>query len=173
VLFPTYPAAQDGDLLSDAFIDERLRNLTGDTGEFEVQHRTLYRVHQRVAAKWRSSRIVLAGDACHVNNPLGGMGMTGGLHDAFSLAQKLLAIHVGEGGEELLDLYERQRRGICVRFIQEHTVNNKRLMEEKDPMQQSRRQKYFMETAADPVKSHEFLLRASMIQSLRDAAAIP
>lgn len=173
VLVPTEPNARDLDLLGDEFIQERLRHLTGDTGQFEVQHRTLYRVHQRVAAKWRLGRIALAGDACHVNNPLGGMGMNGGLHDAFSVAEKLHSILTGTGDEGLLGLYERQRRGICIKFIQEHTINNKKLMEEKDPLLQSRRQAHFMATAADPVKSREFLLRTSMIQSLREASAIP
>jgi 3-(3-hydroxy-phenyl)propionate hydroxylase len=173
VLFPTDPNARDGDLLSDEFVQERLRHLTGDAGPFEIQHRTLYRVHQRVAAKWRAGRIALAGDACHVNNPLGGMGMNGGLHDAFSLAEKLHAILTASGDDTLLDLYERQRRGICLKFIQEHTINNKKLMEEKDPLLQSRRQAHFMETAADPGKAREFLLRASMIQSLREASEIP
>ena len=173
MLFPTDPAARDNDLLSDRFIHERLEHLTGDTGPFDVQHRTLYRVHQRVAAKWRVGRVALAGDACHVNNPLGGMGMNGGLHDAFSLAAKLHSILRDDDSEDLLDLYERQRRGICLKFIQEHTISNKRLMEEKDPLLQIKRQAQFMATAADPQKSQEFLLRASMIQSLRDAALIP
>jgi 3-(3-hydroxy-phenyl)propionate hydroxylase len=173
VLFPTEPGAPDRDLLCDDFIQERLRHLAGTEESFDVNHRTLYRVHQRVAAKWRMGRIALAGDACHVNNPLGGMGMNGGLHDAFSLAEKLHAILCGAGEETLLDLYERQRRGICLKFIQEHTINNKRLMEEKDSLLQTRRQEHFMATAADPSRAREFLLRASMIQSLRDAAAIP
>jgi 3-(3-hydroxy-phenyl)propionate hydroxylase len=129
VLFPTDPDASESVLLSDGFIDDRLRHLTSRPGPFDVKHRTLYRVHQRVAAKWRSGRALLAGDACHINNPLGGMGMPGGLHDAFSLAEKLLAILNGVGDETLLDLYERQRRGICLQFVQEHTINNKKLME--------------------------------------------
>jgi 3-(3-hydroxy-phenyl)propionate hydroxylase len=172
VLFPTEPGAKDTDVLGDAFVQERLAHLTGRAGPFPIGHRTLYRVHQRVASRWRSGRVLLAGDACHVNNPLGGMGMNGGLHDAFSLGAKLLAILRGTGDEGLLDLYERQRRGICLRFVQEHTINNKKLMEEKDPALQRRRQAHFMETAADPLKAREFVMRASMIQSLRDAEAI-
>jgi len=172
VLFPTSAEARDAELLSDAFIHARLAHLTGETGPFEIAHRTLYRVHQRVASQWRVGRVALAGDACHVNNPLGGMGMNGGLHDAFSLGEKLHAILTGQGSEELLNLYERQRRGICLKFIQEHTINNKKLMEEKDPMRQSKREAHFMETVADPGKAREFLLRTSMIQRLRDAAAI-
>jgi len=172
VLFPTEPEGRDEELLSDSFINARLAHLTSRSGPFDIHHRTLYRVHQRVAAQWRVGRVALVGDACHVNNPLGGMGMNGGLHDAFSLAAKLHAILSGQGDDALLDPYERQRRGICLKFIQEHTINNKKLMEEKDPLLQSKRQAHFMEMAADPVQAREFLLRTSMIQSLRDAAAI-
>ncbi len=172
VLVPTDPAARDADLLSDAFIQDRLHRLVDVAGDYAIGHRTLYRVHQRVAQKWRVGRVLLVGDACHINNPLGGMGMNGGLHDAFSVAEKLHAILAGDGDDALLDLYERQRRTICVRFVQEHTIRNKKLMEEKDPDQQRKRQAEFMATAADPARAREFLLKTSMIQSLRDAAAI-
>jgi 3-(3-hydroxy-phenyl)propionate hydroxylase len=172
VLLPTDPEARDPDLLSDAFIQDRLHHLVDAPGDFAIGHRTLYRVHQRVAARWRVGRVLLVGDACHINNPLGGMGMNGGLHDTFNLVEKLAAIVDGHGDTALLDLYERQRRSICVRFVQEHTIRNKKLMEERDPDAQRKRQAEFMATAADPTRARDFLLRTSMIQSLRDAAEI-
>jgi 3-(3-hydroxy-phenyl)propionate hydroxylase len=100
------------------------------------------------------------------------MGMNGGLHDTFNLVEKLGAILEGGGDDDLLDRYERQRRTICIRFVQDHTIRNKKLMEERDPGAQRKRQAEFMATAADPDRAREFLLRTSMIQSLRDAAAI-
>ena len=172
VLIPTDPAAREADLLADGFIQDRLRRLAGVDASFEIVHRTLYRVHQRVARRWRIGRCLLAGDACHINNPLGGMGMNGGLHDAFNLGEKLVSILQGSGGDELLDRYERQRRGICVRFIQEHTIRNKKTMEEMDPKLQEQRQRELERIAADPGAARNFLLRNSMIQSLRDAEAI-
>jgi 3-(3-hydroxy-phenyl)propionate hydroxylase len=172
ILMPTDPQAVDSELLADKFIQARLQHLTQLPGPFEIGHRTLYRIHQRVAKQWRVGRVALVGDACHMNNPLGGMGMNGGLHDAFSLAAKLHAIVSGAGSEELLDLYERQRRGVCVSFVQQHTISNKRLMEEVNPQAQAKRHAEFMEIAADPVKAREFVLRGSMITSLREAAAI-
>jgi 3-(3-hydroxy-phenyl)propionate hydroxylase len=172
VLVPTDPAARDADLLSDAFIQDRLHHLVDAPDDFAIGHRTLYRVHQRVATRWRAGRVLLVGDACHINNPLGGMGMNGGLHDTFNLVEKLCAILDGRGDAGLLDLYERQRRTICVRFVQDHTIRNKQLMEERDPQAQRARQAEYMATAADPARAREFLLRTSMIQSLRDAAAI-
>ena len=53
---------------------------------YEVTHRTAYRVHERVASSYVKGRVMIAGDAAHVNNPLGGMGFNGGIHDAFNLA---------------------------------------------------------------------------------------
>jgi 3-(3-hydroxy-phenyl)propionate hydroxylase len=172
VLVPTDPGAADGSLLADEFVQRTLADLTGLDRRFEITHRTLYRIHQRVAQKWRIGRVLLVGDACHVNNPLGGMGMNGGLHDAFNLAEKLLAVLRGEAGCDLLDLYERQRRGICVKFVQEHSIRNKQMMEEKDPQAQARRHAEMMRTAADPTAARNFMMRGSMIESLRDAAAI-
>ena len=139
---------------------------------YEIVHRTLYRVHQRVATTYRRARVLLAGDAAHINNPLGGMGMNGGIHDAWSLAEALIRIKEGGDPDTLLDRYDRQRRGICLRFVQEHTMNNKRLMESRDPDIQRQRQAELMRAAADPALARQFLLKTSMIQSLRDAALI-
>jgi 3-(3-hydroxy-phenyl)propionate hydroxylase len=134
--------------------------------DYEIVHRTIYRVHQRVAKTWRRGRVLLAGDAAHINNPLGGMGMNGGIHDAWNLAEKLIQIHAGEGDDRLLDRYDRQRRGVCVRFVQEQTIKNRQAIKSKD------RQAELMRIAADPERATDFLLKSSMIASLRDAELI-
>ena len=59
---------------------------------YDIAHVTLYRVHQRVAKTFRQGRAFLAGDAAHINNPLGGMGMNGGIHDAINLTERLAAV---------------------------------------------------------------------------------
>jgi 3-(3-hydroxy-phenyl)propionate hydroxylase len=175
VLFPTTPEneADEALLLSDAFIDERLQHLYRKETPYEIVHRTLYTVNQRVAESYYKGRLALAGDACHINNPLGGMGMNGGLHDAFSLGEKL--VDVFENKLELeaaLAHYDRQRKDVAVRFVQEHTIRNKELMESTDPDLQARRQKFFMETAADPERARDFLLERSMINVLRESQAV-
>lgn len=173
VLIPTDPQIEDDALwLSDRWIQERLHHMAPHDSDYEIIHRTIYRVHQRVADTYRRGRVLLAGDSAHINNPLGGMGMNGGIHDAWHLAEQLIRIHGGADADPLLDLYDRQRRGICVRFVQEHTMNNKKLMESKDPDVQKKRQADFMRAAADPELARKFLLKTSMIQSLRDAAEI-
>ena len=173
VLIPTDPTVEDdARWLSDRWIQDRLHHMAPHDTDYEIVHRSIYRVHQRVAKIWRRGRVMLTGDAAHINNPLGGMGMNGGIHDAWNLADKLIRIHHGEAEDPLLDLYERQRREICVRFVQEHTINNKKLLESKDPDIQQKRQADLMRAAGDADLSRAFLLKTSMIQSLREAAEI-
>ncbi|MEM1113620.1 MAG: NAD(P)/FAD-dependent oxidoreductase [Pseudomonadota bacterium] len=175
VLFPTTPENEDDEalLLSDAFIQERLHHLYDKDGDYDIGHRTLYNVNQRVAETYYSGRVVLVGDACHINNPLGGMGMNGGIHDAYNLAEKLYRVVVdGADHTEAFEHYNRQRRDLAVRFVQEHTIANKKLMEATDEQTQRSRQKMLMETARDPEKARAFLLERAMINCVRDAEAV-
>lgn len=175
VLFPTTPETVDDEarLLSDEFIQQRLQHLWKKDGDYSIGHRTLYNVNQRVAQTYYKGRVVLAGDACHINNPLGGMGMNGGLHDGNNLAAKLVSI-IKDGSDyiEAFEHYNRQRRDLAVRFVQEHTIANKKLMEASDKEAQIARQKMLMETAADPDKAKAFLLERAMINCVRDSEAV-
>jgi len=171
-LFPTTPGDTNEKLLSDEYVQERLHFLADIDGDFEIGHRTLYNVHQRVATKYRIGRVLLGGDSAHVNNPLGGMGMNGGIHDAVNLAEKLVMISNGEATDDILDLYDRQRRIICKRFVQAQTIANKKALEEKDPEAQRQAQDKYMKTAADPALAKEFLMRTSMIDSVRESYEI-
>lgn len=171
------PAPLDIDpdvLLSDEFIQDRLQRITPNPDGYDIHHRTLYKVHQRVAETYRAGQhSLLIGDAAHINNPLGGMGMNGGIHDAFNLCEKLCEI-IFEGGDEdaLLDLYDRQRRDVCVKFVQSQTKKNKALMESMDKDVQEKRQVELMEACATPEKERAFLLQSSMINSVREAYTI-
>jgi 3-(3-hydroxy-phenyl)propionate hydroxylase len=174
ILWPTEPGIPDAHWLSEAHLQQRLHALHPKDGPYVIGHRTLYNVHQRVAETYVRGRAVLAGDAAHINNPLGGMGMNGGLHDAFNLADKLTAI-LQEGADPAarLGLYDRQRRQIALSFVQRHTIENKKLMEAKDPGAQARRQAMLMAAASDPVKAKAFVRERAMIDCLRDSLAIP
>ncbi len=175
VLVPVTPQteAEEAHILSDEFIQARLQHLHARDEDYEIGHRTLYRVHQRVSDTYVRDRIVLAGDACHINNPLGGMGMNGGIHDAVNLAEKLVEILInGEDHAQKLALYDRQRRDLAVQFVQEHTINNKKLMESTDPDIQNKRQKMLMDTAADPQRAHAFIRERAMIDCVRDSLAV-
>ena len=174
VLWPTDAECPDPSVyLSDGHLQERLHRLHDKEGDYDIRHRCIYDVHQRVAETYCKGRVVLVGDACHINNPLGGMGMNGGIHDAVNLGAKLAEILQGgaDPGEQLA-LYDRQRRGLAVRFIQEHTIANKALMESTDPDVQRRRQRDFMEKAADPAKAKAFIMERAMIDCVRESYAI-
>jgi 3-(3-hydroxy-phenyl)propionate hydroxylase len=169
VQFPTSGVTEPDTLLSDAFVQDRLHRLYPKDGPYEIEHRTLYKVHQRVAETYRvGRRVLLAGDAAHVNNPLGGMGMNGGIHDAINLAEKLCAIILeGADLDHQLDSYNKQRRQICIDFIQRRTRENKAMMETDDVALRADRQRTYMEIAADPEREKAYLMEASMINCLR------
>ncbi len=170
-LFPTRVDEPDAEVLSDAGTDARLQALCPKPGAYDTLHRTIYRVHQRAAKRYTVGRVFLAGDAAHLNNPIGGMGMNGGLHDALSIAAKLVAVHRGEVDAAVLDRYEPERRPVAIEYINASTANNKKLMEERDPEARRRAQEALCRTAEDPVTAKAFLMKSSMILALRAAAA--
>lgn len=175
VLFPVFPKSPEDEahVLSDGYVQERLQHLWAKSGAYEIGHRTLYNVHQRVSETYVNGRMVLAGDACHINNPLGGMGMNGGIHDAYNLAGKLAdVLQQGADYAKAFAHYDRQRRELAVRFVQEHTIANKKLMESTDPDVQRKRQQMLMETAADPVRAKAFIQERAMINCVRDSLAV-
>jgi 3-(3-hydroxy-phenyl)propionate hydroxylase len=96
----------DKAIKSDDYVSDIFTRVLNASDPIETIHRTIYRVHQRVVNKMSFSRIILAGDSAHLNNPLGGFGMNGGLHDAWNLAEKLDGIINHNKDKDLLDLYD-------------------------------------------------------------------
>ena len=131
---------------------------------YEISHTTLYKVHQRVAKAFRQGRAFLAGDAAHINNPLGGMGMNGGIHDAINLTDRLASVWHGRAGDAELDRYDTQRRLVTLETIQTQTIQNKKNLETPEPFKQS-----LEAIKADPKRTYDYLLRVSMIATLRRA----
>jgi 3-(3-hydroxy-phenyl)propionate hydroxylase len=101
------------------------------------------------------------------------MGMNSGIHDAFNLADKLVAIRYGKADEDVLDRYERQRRHVALAHTQAQTTRNRRLLEEKDPAIRRNNHDELRRSAEDPKLARGFLLRTSLIESLREAEQIP
>jgi 3-(3-hydroxy-phenyl)propionate hydroxylase len=168
-MFPTRAEEMDDQILSDDAIEARLQRVHGKPGRYGIRHRTLYSVHQRIATRYRKGRAFLAGDAAHLNNPLGGMGMNGGIHDAFNIAQKLAAAILGKANDGELERYQRQRRPIALEYVNTITIANKRNLETRDPEEQRRWREQMTRIAADPALAREYLLKISMIASLRSA----
>jgi 3-(3-hydroxy-phenyl)propionate hydroxylase len=126
-----------------------------------------------VAETYRVGRVALAGDSAHINNPLGGMGMNGGLHDAVNLAEKLTSVIRDGASDDLLDRYDRQRRSLAVQFVQETTMRNKKMIEAEDEQAQAKAMAEYKRIAADPVAAKQLLMKSSMIQVLRDTEKVP
>ncbi|HEX2545764.1 MAG TPA: FAD-dependent monooxygenase [Ramlibacter sp.] len=170
--FPVAPETADETALSDDYVQSRIRNFLSPDVEYEVMYRGVYRVHQRVASTFREGRVLLAGDAAHVNNPIGGMGLNSGLHDAFNLADKLSEVILDGAPQALLDLYDRQRRSANIDYVQAQSIRNKQLLEERDPVVRRQRLDEIRAIAADPLRAKQHLMNTSMIASVRHAAAI-
>ena len=149
VHFPTRIDDDPEVMLSDAYIEEQLQKFLPRSQPYEVVHRILYTVHQRVANTFRAGRAILAGDAAHVNSPIGAMGMNSGIHDALNLGAKLTAIVRGESEPAVLDRYTRQRRHVAINHTQSQTARNKKLLEEKDPAVRKRNHDNLRRTAAE------------------------
>jgi 3-(3-hydroxy-phenyl)propionate hydroxylase len=139
---------------------------------YEIVIYDSYVVHQRVAATFRQGRVILVGDSAHLNSPIGAMGMNSGIHDAVNLGSNLLRVLGGEEDEGALDRYVRQRRHVAVEHVQTATIANKKNMEQRDPETRRKYREDMQRAAEDPVLAKKFLMRTSLIDSLRDAARI-
>ena len=163
VLYPARPGETDEQALSPEAISRRLSSIAGGREDFEVEHARIYRVHQRVASTLRSGRILLAGDAAHVNNPLGGMGLNGGLADAEALAAALSDVWRGRSGGSVLDGYSSRRRRIALEHVGGRTDENAREISLSDPAARSAWRERMRAVAKDPERARKFLMDASLL----------
>jgi len=166
-LFPTRPEETDAQAMDREIVDRRLQSVHAKNGSYPIVHCNIYRVHQRVAACFRSGRAFLVGDASHVNNPLGGLGLNSGIHDAIALCELLGRVIRHQAPETILDRYDQQRRPLNVEYVQRETINNKKRMEERDPATRAANFAALRHTVADPVAHRAYLLRASLLDSVR------
>src|ERR1700739_2909132 len=172
VHFPTAAEDDEAAICRPEALQARLQRCLPTARDFDIVGSNLYTVHQRVAKKFRVGRAILCGDSAHVNSPIGAMGMNSGVHDAFNLADKLAGILRGDLSEDQLDRYERQRRHVALQHTQQQTIRNKKLLAEKDPAVRSRNHDELRRTAEDPKLARAFLLRSSLIESLREAEGL-
>ena len=168
-VFNTREDESDEEALSDAAVRARLGRIHVPEEEREYLHLNLYSVHQRVAKRFRKGRVFLCGDAAHVNNPIGGLGLNSGIHEAWDLAGLLDKVLRKEADPASLDAYENRRRPLNIEHVQEQTVANKKRLEERDPLERARRFDELRAVAADPARHKAFLMRASLLESARRA----
>lgn len=76
-----------------------------------------FRIHHRLASRYRADRVFIAGDAAHIHSPIGGQGMNTGIQDAHNLAWKLAKVVRGVAHPGLLDSYEAERRPIAEELL--------------------------------------------------------
>ncbi|MER5319010.1 FAD-dependent oxidoreductase [Streptosporangium roseum] len=179
VLLPTPPGTPDEAEL--ARLPARLRSVADPGRDWTVAHASLYRVHQRVAARFRQGRALLAGDAAHVNNPLGGLGMNSGIHDAVLLATALLtgrppAAHPRREDrtsrleepalpDRAVDEVATRRREVALTHVRPISHGNRERLRAADP---TAYHEELRALAADPAATRAHLLRTCLISSLRE-----
>jgi 3-(3-hydroxy-phenyl)propionate hydroxylase len=171
-IMPVPANESDEQAVSMEGIQRRLHGIYDKSGDFDIPYYALYTVHQRVAATFNKGRVLLAGDATHVNNPIGGMGMNGGIHDAVNLADKLADVWFGRADASVFDRYTRQRRKAQTDFVQAQSIQNKKTLGEKDPAIRRQHLDELRRTSEDVARHKAFLYRSSLIDSLNAANAV-
>ena len=170
------PVAEDADpkvILSDDFLQAKLQSIAPRPEPYPITHRTIYRVHQRVADRYRVGRAALAGDAAHINNPLGGMGMNGGIHDAVNLARKLVAVlRDGADMDRWLDHYAAQRKAIAEEYVLAHTHANKQTIAETDPAKRAETMARMQAIAATPDLLLAHVRKGAMLDAVAKSMAV-
>jgi len=168
-MFPVQNNENEVSIFSKDQIQQRMQWVLATGQPFDISHTTLYKVHQRVANHYRKNRVFLVGDAAHINNPLGGMGMNGGIHDAFNLAEKLATVIHDNQSYKVLDSYEKQRRTIALDYVNKQSIKNKNNLEAKTIEDQKAFRSFLKTLMQNESKAKKYLMRVSMLESLRDA----
>ncbi|GAA3447595.1 FAD-dependent oxidoreductase [Planomonospora venezuelensis] len=164
VLLPTPSGTSDAAELGR--LPSRLRGVADPGRDWKVAHASIYRVHQRVAARFLLGRVLLAGDAAHVNNPLGGMGMNSGIHDAVEMGTALADVLTGSapygGRPARLEAAAARRRAVALDHVQRASHANWERIRSGGS-----RDGELRALAADPAAARAHLLRSSMISAFR------
>lgn len=153
-------------------IEAKLQRIVHRDERYDVTEIRPYRIHQRIVEDYRHGRILLAGDAAHLNSPSGGMGMNGGIHDAYNLSEKLAKVWRREASDDLLDQYTRQRQPIAKDQILRQAHVNRTRMQQRDPVWRREELTRLQNIASDPQMCHAHLLKSSMIAGLRESEKI-
>ncbi len=169
VLFPIEEHERPEDVQAEAAVEARMQRLVSRDAPYPVSHTTLYRVHQRVASTFAVGTVLLAGDAAHINNPLGGMGMNSGIHDARAAADSVLAALGGVEREHCSSVYSRVRRDAATGHVQRQTKANYEDLQQEDASERRARFSRLADVAADPEKARTYLRQTAMLDSYRES----
>lgn len=134
---------------------------------YRVDHLNPYRVHQRCAPEFRRGRVILAGDAAHATNPMGGLGLSGGVLDAEHLAKALISIIKDSAPVKVLDDYAIDRRKVFLEFTSPTATANFTWMKESDPANRARDTAMLELAGSDRVAMREVLLSYDKLNGMR------
>ncbi|MDN3495486.1 FAD-dependent monooxygenase [Planococcus sp. APC 4015] len=165
VLFPIDESESDEQAQHPDRIEQRLQGVVALDEPYPVAHSTIYRVHQRLAATFGLGRVFLAGDAAHINNPLGGMGMNSGIHDAHAAVEAIAFALDGGDPRRAVETYARVRYDAAAVDVQRNTQRNYEEMRQRDERERADRKNEMAEIAADPERARAYLRGTSMIAS--------
>ena len=171
-VYPADPNVSEESLMTDEAAQARLQRFFPSSKPYDIVHKNIYTINQRVASTFRKGRVLLAGDSAHLNNSIGGMGLNGGLQDADNLGDKLGRVVADGEPETLLDLYDLQRRTVTIEFTQAQTIANKKRLEAREPEARRRNFEELSAAAADPEKARAFVRRSGMLDMQRRANSI-
>jgi 2-polyprenyl-6-methoxyphenol hydroxylase-like FAD-dependent oxidoreductase len=158
--------------ITDEAINRSMQEIVQRDCAYEVRESRPYRVHMRIASDYRRGRVLLAGDAAHLNSPSGGMGLNGGLHDAFELANALVDVLRNGAAEERLDLYGRRRRTVAQNEILLQADRNRARMRERAPERRLEMLRELQAITRDRERMRAHLRKSSMLDGLALAAQI-
>ena len=171
-LFPAMTDDPNEVVMGDEWIMARFAECFPYKTSYNIVHRNLYVVNQRVAERFREGRVLLAGDAAHVNNPIGGMGMNSGIHDGLNLADKIGAVWRGQADDDVFDLYDRQRRSTAITYVQAQSLRNREILKESDPLERQKRFDELRAISDNPRQHLDYVRRTSLIAMVEEANSI-
>lgn len=167
VLFPSDPSLSTEQQTDPGYVMEQLRRVVPDFDGYPVVHVTVYEVHRKVAATFRKGNAFLVGDAAHVNNPLGGMGMNSGIHDGLLLADTLVRVDRGEAADAELDVWAEKRRTVARSYVGEETEGNWNALRDTSEERRAAKRAEWQALSRDDEARRAFLLTSSMLASVR------
>ena len=163
IVFPTKLEERDEFLLQPDLLETRLQAFLPRHTPYTIEQARLYKVHQRVSDSFSHGRLLLAGDAAHINNPLGGMGMNSGFHDAFSLCKRLTQVIKKGAPSSILAQYDEERRIRAQTELQRQTIDNKKNIALSDPTEREQFHRRLRVICRNPRRTREYLQKMMML----------
>lgn len=169
LLYPVAAGVTDEVALDPDRVQNTLQRALHTSDDFPIIEHMIYRVHQRVADWFWEGRVVLLGDAAHVNSPFGGLGLNSGVHDAVDLGIRLRRTIIEKTRmEDELRAYSNSRRAVALKYVRQISERNTNVVSEKDPVRRLTLQRELAAEANDPVRARQWLMRSSLLAALKD-----